>query len=208
MNNTVELLGFYGSDITHACSGWVIKPSEMTEDRRARIPQFLKQLAEGTDGNEHGTPFEKSFLHFIIDTEVASHIHALKHRIGVSVNAESARYRELKEGRYYMPGDWPTELQQELEAHYRNSESLYHRLCGRLAGTLGRKRAKESARFALPYGHMLRADIAFNFRSFLHFQKLRNAEHAQDEIEDIAQRMLELVRETGAFKFSLEAWGY
>ena len=46
--------------------------------------------------NGHETPFEKGTVHFLVDTDIASHIHLLKHRIS-SLNAESARYKELKE---------------------------------------------------------------------------------------------------------------
>jgi thymidylate synthase ThyX len=40
------------------------------------------------------------------------------------------------------------------------------------------------------------------------FQKLRNDEHAQKEIREIAQKMLVLVKDTGQFDLSLEAFGY
>jgi hypothetical protein len=33
----------------------------------------------------------------LINSDIASHIHKIKHRIGVSVNADSARYKELKD---------------------------------------------------------------------------------------------------------------
>ena len=45
----------------------------------------------------HHTPFEKSSLHFLVTVDQATHIHLLKHRIGVAINGESARYKELKE---------------------------------------------------------------------------------------------------------------
>ena len=53
------------------------------------------------------------------------------------------------------------------------------------------------------------ADIMFNMRSFANFQKLRNSEHAQIEIRDIAREMLELVKtiDGNPFKHTLEAWG-
>ena len=49
-----------------------------------------------------------------------------------------------------------------------------------------------------------------NMRSFANFQKLRNSEHAQLEIRDIAVKMLELVKgiEGNPFKHTLEAWDY
>ena len=72
---------------------------------------------------------------------------------------------------------------------------------------MSRKRAKESARLYLPYGNQITADIMFNFRSFIHFVRLRYSEHAQVEIKDIAKQMLELVQETGAFQATLDSFG-
>ena len=158
----------------------------------------------------HHTPLEKTLLHFLVTTDIATHIHILKHRIGVSVNAESARYKELKDDKFYIPGDWPPEEQQNLTEWMWRAYHNYHKAVERLTPVLGRKRAKESARFYLPYANQLTADVSFNIRSFYHFQKLRNSEHAQLEVKDIAQRMLDLVRgiDGNPFKHTLEAFGY
>ena len=45
-NNKVELVGFYGSDETHALSAWTSTSRDLTEDKKSRIPQLLKMLAE------------------------------------------------------------------------------------------------------------------------------------------------------------------
>jgi len=73
---------------------------------------------------------------------------------------------------------------------------------------VGRKRAKESARFFKTYNSQIQADIMFNMRSFANFLKLRNSEHAQVEIKEIAQKMLSLVEsiEGKPFNFTLEAF--
>ena len=115
--NKVELIGVYGSDETHALSAWTSTSRDLTEDKRKRVPQLLNMLAE----NEHHTVFEKSSLHFLITTDIASHIHVLKHRIGVSVNAESARYKELKDDKYYVPTDWDEE---ERERYIEDRKSV------------------------------------------------------------------------------------
>lgn len=203
--NSVELVGHYGGDETHALSAWTSTARELTEEKRGRIDKLLAYLAE----NEHHTPFEKSYLHFICDVETASHIHIIKHRIGVSVNGESARYKEHKEDKYYVPDDWPESARQALQQHCEASFMQYHAILDHLVESgFDRKRAKESARFFLPYASQVTLDVAFNFRSFMLFQKLRNDAHAQDEIHDIAQQMLWQVWETGDFDLSLEAFGY
>jgi thymidylate synthase (FAD) len=85
---------------------------------------------------------------------------------------------------------------------------LYHKCIADLEPVLGRKRAKESARFFKAYNSQIQADITFNMRSFANFQKLRNSEHAQVEIREIAGMMLELVEgiEGNPFKCTLEAF--
>ena len=203
-NNSVELLGYYGSDETHALSAWTSTSRELTDEKRARIPKLLRTLAE----NGHGTPFEKSMLHFLVTTDVATHIHIIKHRIAVPVNAESARYKELKDDKFYLPHDWPADEQQRLLGWMELALKNYHEALERLSPSLGRKRAKESARFYLPYANQISADVAFNFRSFIHFQRLRNDDHAQLEVREVAVKMLRLVRATNAFTASLEAFDY
>lgn len=205
MENIVKLVGFYGSDETHACSAWTSTSAELNDDKINRMGKFLKTLA--VDG--HHTPFEKSILHFICTTDIATHIHILKHRIGVSLNSESARYKELKEDKYYLPVDWPEHLVKRLELTSKQCFENYHKTIEELV-SLGynRKRAKESARFFLPHNHQYTIDLSFNFRSFMHFQSLRNSEGAQLEIRDLAQEMLSLIKATDKFNLSLEAFGY
>ena len=204
-NNIVELVGIYGGDESHALSAWTSTSRDLTEEKRGRIDKMLTTLAEAG----HHTPFEKSTLQFLVTCDTASHIHILKHRIGVSVNGESARYKELKEDRIYVPGDWPEDMQHEfamdIEAQYDKYHSCLKELISR---GFSRKRAKESARFYLPYAGQVVLDVSFNFRSFMHFQGLRNSEHAQVEIREIAEAMLEVVRDTGQFNLSLAAFGY
>ena len=204
--NQVELLGHYGGDESHALSAWTSTSRALTEKKRARIGQLLEMLAQ----NGHHTPFEKSYLHFLVTCDTASHIHLLKHRIGVSVNAESARYKELKSGKFYVPMDWPAVLQEKFEKEIGELYEKYHVVLESLVRDYGfdRKRAKESARYYLPYANQLTIDVGFNFRSFMHFQSLRNKDDAQLEIRNIAQEMLYLVRQTGEFDLSLVGFGY
>ena len=282
-NNTVELIGHYGSDELHACSAWTSTSREITDEKRNRIPQLLKMLAEAG----HHTPFEKSSIHFLVDCDIASHIHLLKHRIGVSINAESARYKELKEDKYYIPEDWkgiknkkwvtafcnydyehiePNETtwssileqytnignelyhqciadlepvlgrkrakesarykelkedkyivpddwddywQKKLAYYTQQGNELYHQCVGELTDVLGRKRAKESARFFKTYNSKITSDVMFNWRSFYHFQGLRNKPEAQKEIREIAQMMLDSVKMIpgNPFEHTIAAFG-
>jgi thymidylate synthase (FAD) len=203
MKNTVELLGYYGSDEVIAQSAWTSTSRELTEEKKARIPNLIKML--WTEGHE--SPFEKGNVHFLVTCDIASHIHLLKHRIA-SINAESARYKELKEDKIYIPEDWNGILdwQHRLEDFSSLANGLYHQCLQDLTPILGRKRAKESARFFKTYNSQITADVQFNMRSFANFLKLRASEHAQVEIRDIAWEMFRLVEsiEGNPFKHTLE----
>jgi thymidylate synthase (FAD) len=171
--------------------------------------------------NGHETPFEKSTMHFLVDTDIASHVHFLKHRL-FSINAESARYKELKEDKFYIPEDWKgiesshsyetiegTDWAEILADYTNLGNRLYHQCLEDITPKLGRKRAKESARFFKTYNSQIQADIMMNFRTFVNFQRLRNSEHAQLEIREIAAEMLKLVKEIPGdpFKYTIEAFG-
>jgi thymidylate synthase (FAD) len=221
MNNTVELLGYYGSDEVISCSAWTSTSRELTDDKKARIPALIDMLWS----NGHETPFEKATVHFLVNCDIASHIHLLKHRMA-SINAESARYKELKEDKFYLPEDWKNiYLQKNMETNFgwydegemkwfdilneytKLSNQLYHQCLEDLTPILGRKRAKESARFFKTYNSQIQADVMFNMRSFANFLKLRNSEHAQVEIREIAQQMLNLIQniESNPFQHTIKS---
>ena len=187
--NKIELIGIYGSDEIIACSAWTSTSRNLTNDKRNRIPKMLEDLWK----NGHETPFEKGIVHFLVDSEIASHIHMLKHRIS-SINGESARYKELKEDKYYIPDDWigiypkePNILNEYfkgdwshiLEKYTELGNKLYHQCLSELTPVLGRKRAKESARFFKTYNSQIEVDIMFNMRSFANFLNLRKSKEAQ-----------------------------
>lgn len=204
-NNTVTLLEIAGSDLSHARAAWASTNQELTEDNLDRVAKLLSFLAE----NHHETPFEHSMLSFRVQSDIATHIQFLKHRIGVSINSESARYKELKRDSYYIPEDWPESLAARTEQVIRQAQKEYHSTIKELeeAG-FSRARAKESARFLLPYANQIRFVVTFNFRSFMNFLKLRMSDHAQREIFEVAEEMLRLVKIEDRFQDSLKAFGY
>lgn len=216
MDNTVELLGYYGSDEVIACSAWTSTNRNLTEEKKSRIGKLIGTL--WTAGHE--TPFEKGMVHFLVNTSIDAHIHLLKHRIS-SLNGESARYKELTEDKYYIPEDWEGIKQSDdeypehqatwaerLEEYTIMGNKLYHQCFADLEPVLGRKRAKESARFFKGYNSQIQADISFNMRSFANFIKLRRSGQAQLEIRKVADDMLNLVinLDNQPFKHTIEAW--
>ena len=108
----------------------------------------------------------------------------------------------------FIPDDWPEYWQCVLASYADQGNKLYHECVSKLSDTLGRKRAKESARFFKTYNSKIQSDISFNLRSFANFQRLRNSEHAQKEIRELAQMMLDLVKniDGNPFEHTLNSW--
>ncbi len=73
---------------------------------------------------------------------------------------------------------------------------------------MSRKRAKESARYYLTYSSQIQLDVMFNFRSFAHFGGLRNKPNAQDEVNQVFLKMLQLTEsiEGDPFHHSIRAF--
>jgi flavin-dependent thymidylate synthase len=232
MNNSVELIGWYGGDRAIARAAWTSTQADVDKKTDGQIRDLLvNKLWNNGTGKPHKTPFERGIVEFNITCCVASHIHIVKHRL-LNVNGESARYKELKEDKYYLPEDWgsikPSSLPDTLYSgdfsyDYTNDtwedilndytalgNSLYHKCLEDLTPVLGRKRAKESARYFKTYNSQITLSIMSNMSCFENFLKLRMDEAAQLEIREIAAKMLECVKniEGNPFKYTLEAWGY
>jgi len=231
MKNTTTLIGCYGNDKTHALAAWTstfleldIPMPKQIEDRvpalvnhillnskRMRdIPSLLKFLGD----EKHNSPFRFSVLHFSMTTEIATHIHFLKHQVALRAdNGESARYKELKEDKAYYPKDWIENENQEvkmvltaLKLHTEKGNKLYHEAIKVLTPHLGKQRAKETARFFKGYNSQINTQKMFSFGSFAEVYHKRNLETpSQREIAWIIEDMRNQVQETGLFNESLKA---
>jgi thymidylate synthase ThyX len=67
------------------------------------------------------------------------------------------------------------------------------------------KRLREFFRGVLPQNNMTERVTTMNLRSFANYQKLRNSEHAQPEIRQVAKLMLEAVKASGVAPIALAA---
>jgi flavin-dependent thymidylate synthase len=187
----------------------------------------VNKLWNNGTGKPHKTPFERGIVEFNITCEQASHIHMIKHRLA-NINGESARYKELKEDKFYLPEDWweirvtpdvkdDLEYPQEeymdwfhaLELYTELGNKLYHKALAQLTPILGRKRAKESARFFKTMNSQLTLSVMMNMSCFQNFVTLRADDAAQKEIHEIADMMVEAVKniEGNPFKHTLRAFG-
>lgn len=235
--NKVELIGWYGGDRAIARAAWTSTQINVDSKTDEQIRDLLvNKLWNNGTGKPHKTPFERGIVEFNITLDQASHIHMLKHRLA-NINGESARYKELKEDKYYIPDDWQNiqvsnESLKYLEEYYGyyglewtdgidtwdkllNSytclgNNLYHLCLKDLSPTLGRKRAKESARFFKTFNSQITLSVMMNMSCFHNFYNLRADDAAQKEIQWIANEMLKCIKniEGNPFKYTLEAFGW
>lgn len=196
-------MSHFGSDRDIALAAWTSTVSEMTPEREARVHSFVVSLAK----EKHTVPFEHTYLRFMLHTDIATHIHFLKHRIGVSVSSQSFRWKE-QDVYGYTPSDWDDESIAKLLDFQTLCFNMYHNMISTLtAKGMPRKRAKETARYFLPYSTMIHYEVSMNFHSFAHFANLRADEHAQLEVRELCLDMLHQVKDTNVFNAALEGWG-
>ncbi len=228
--NSVELIGWYGGDKAIARAAWTSTQIDIESKTDLQIGDLIvNKLWNNGTGKPHKTPFERGIVEFNVTVEQASHIHLLKHRLA-NTNGGCARYKEVKEDKFYIPEDWNIQTKDtycfssdgESEGEYLNSwdkvledytkmsNELYHKCLEELTPILGRKRAKESARFFKTMNSQLTLSVMMNMSCFHNFFTLRSDDAAQEEIHYIALEMCRCIEkiEGKPFKHTLKAFGF
>jgi len=175
----IKLIQHVGSDQQIADIAGISYDKEMSSAEKL-IPFLLK--------NGHHSPFEHSLLTFYIEVPIYIARQLVRHRIGVSINEMSRRYVD-SEPEFDSEGLDPTILDKIKE--------LYLSMCK------GGLKMRELARKILPVCTMTKMYVSFNMRSFIHFQKLRNSTHAQAEMKEFAQLLLDEVKKLKEFNITL-----
>jgi len=150
--------------------------------------------------------------------ETATHIQLLTHTVAIEhTNAESARYKELMEDKYYLPADWLNygirgkAFYEALEEHTKRGNELYHgAILALTEAGMSKQRAKESARFFKGYNSQLNAVRSMSFDGLMQlYQKRGEHSPSQREIAKVVGDMVQAVRDIPGdpFKHSLAAFG-
>lgn len=194
----VELLDVLGDDRRCVAAARV----SLRREQRSLVDDTPEQierdrgLIERLMRDKHTSPFEHAVFQFRIRAPIFVVRQWFRHRYA-SYNEESARYVQLEDQffvpedirirvgkamdyRYEsLPADENAALQAEIEAHYEAARELYERL-------LQRGVAREHARLVLPVAQFTTFFWTVNALSLMNFLNLRNAPHAQAEIQAYA----------------------
>ena len=159
--------------------------------------------------NRHGSPFEHNSFTWRITAPIFVWREFMRHRIGVSYNEESGRYKQL-DPVFYVPGKNRNLVQIGKVGHYEfvpGTDRQHQEVTALLTEAsvfsyesyeflLQSGVAREVARMCLPLNVMSTAYVTMNARSLMNFLSLRVKDDTslfksfpQREIEMVAEKM-------------------
>lgn len=207
----VVLLDVMGSDedIEYA--------ARMSYANGTRTVSQTQSLLDFLMRHEHTSPFEMAEIKFQIKMPIFVMRQLVRHRTA-SMNEMSLRYSKATD-EFYVPDlsrmntqsstnkqcsseelvEWPAETRNLISVFNENAYDGYTAL---LESGLSR----ELARGILPVNGYTEVVWKIDLKNLMHFLKLRLHSHAQKEIQWLAQAMYDLLKETGRFNLTLDAF--
>ncbi len=186
----------------------VARVSSSRKNKKDKPEGLLRYLVQ----HKHWSPLEHGHATFEIETSKAIGIQLIRHR-SFSFQEFSQRYQDVNrlgdifepielrsqcednrqssveviDPNLYrevgLPGkEMPVKSSQVINNHLRNAHNLYNDLLE--AGV-----ARETARMVLPLATTTKIHMTGSIRSWIHFLELRDDEHAQKEIQDVAKEV-------------------
>lgn len=171
-------------------------------DKTGKNVEADKKLMKYLADHKHMTPFEYQHATFLIECPLFIRSQIMRHRT-FSYNEVSRRYTsedlefweptdfrgQSKNNRQASDGvlDNQLSLTNEYRTSCTNSLAIYEAL-------LAQGVAREQARAVLPQSLLTKFYQGGNLRNWAHFIELRRDEHAQKEVQVIAERVAEELR--------------
>ena len=207
-----ELISHFGDDlmVVNAASVSFGKNKDILDGKDEKLIKYLVE-------HKHTAPFRHPQLQFRIECPIFVERQLFKHQVGLSANSISGRYVDFSDNYYHVK-----ELRQQsssskqgsdgvlnrpdlisqMDHHIASGKKLYKELCD--AGV-----AKEQARVILPLCLETQFIWTGSLLAFIYMWKLRLKTDTQQETREIAQEMLDLVKniEGNPFEHILKAWG-
>ena len=214
MNNTVELISHWGSDlmVVNAARVSFGKESKELSEKDKNLIKYLKE-------HKHTSVFRHPQLQFRITCPIYVERQLFKHQVGLSANSISGRYVDFSDSYTKIkPNGWrkqstsskqgsdgPVEDQSVCETIQNEVIAFCKEAYNEL---IQNGVSKEQARTILPLNLNTSFIWTGSLLAYLHFWGLRLKPDAQQETREIAQQMLQLVKEIPdePFKFTLEAF--
>lgn len=221
----VRLIDSFGSDrrIVESARVSYKSPSKGDEADRKLLMYLWK--------HRHTSPFEQCNITFNIKMPIFIMRQFVRHRT-FKLNEWSGRYSELAD-EFFVPDEWRERLKSGNKqgsaapgsfdivyfgaANSRNEpaevwqatnkvmvDDFNRHACDTYNELLHRGVAKELARIVLPVSVYTEIYVNCDLHNLMHFLTLRTDSHAQKEIQDVANAMLEIASQL--FPWTFEAW--
>ena len=181
----------------------VARVSSSRKNKKDKPEGLLRYLVQ----HKHWSPFEHGHATFEIETSKAIGIQLIRHR-SFSFQEFSQRYQDVNRlGDIFEPIELRSQCEDNrqsstevidpiveispfsstkashlIQDHFKNSHRLYNEL-------LNIGVAREQARMVLPLATKTKIHMTGSIRSWIHFLELRDDEHAQKEIQLVAQEI-------------------
>lgn len=218
----VELQEHMGSDSSIANAGWTSTYNKDKRDGKYDDPTKVKEFVRRLIIDGHSVPIESVLFRFWIRMPIFTDRQHMTHRIA-SHNGLSGRYRTMPNDFYNLPKDCRDVLGRMQDQGFGDGISSYETVCREayrlynieLAGmkeaerkgvisNAEYKRVREVLRGMLPTSGMVERTTIMNLRSFANYVRLRTSEHAQPEIREVAEKMLEQVEKANICPVAIE----
>jgi thymidylate synthase (FAD) len=212
MNNTVELLSHFGNDlmIVNAARVSYGKSKEEFDNKDEKLIKYLIE-------HKHIAPFRHPQLQFRINCPIYVERQLFKHQVGLSANSISGRYVDFSDS-YTTITEWRKQSKSSKQGseglidNQEEAKRIEHHIIEhcKLAydNLLNLGVSKEQARTILPLNLNTTFIWTGSLLSFVHLWNLRLKPDTQVETKEVAQEMLELVKniEGNPFKHTIESF--
>jgi thymidylate synthase (FAD) len=210
-----ELLYVFGDDlmIVNAARVSYGKHKSRFDQSDAKLLKYLKE-------HGHTSPFRHPQLQFRLHVPIFVERQLFKHQVGFTANSISGRYVDFSD-EYYTPNEFRLQSKDSKQGSSDEKIDYYINEKYRIeyAGLITQIRhlynkfidegiAKEQARMMLPLSLYTTFIWTGSLAAYLNLFDLRLKPDAQQETREVVGQMLELVRLTGKFTYTLEAWVY
>lgn len=160
-----------------------------SDDKDSGLIRFLM-------ANKHGSPFEHGSITYRVEAPIFVFWDHVRHRIGVSYNVESSRYRQLqplffvadearvqsgKPGAYTMRAGTEAQTDVMIDANDVAVSAAWSEYVAMLDAGIAREQAMQ----VLPMSTVISAYVTFNPRSLMNFLELRLGP-ARKEMQQLA----------------------
>ena len=211
----VELLNIFGNDEMVATAARVSFQKEAANYHESQNEKLINFLAR----ESHWSPFSHPQLQFRIEMPIYVERQVIKTQTGVTYNSISGRYVDFSDSYTLIPeGEWRLQSKDSKQGSSGLANPSAQIICSGIQDFINRecKKAyqdliylgisKEQARTILPLNLNTTQIWTGSLLAFIRLYNQRIKPDAQKETRDVVIEMMKQLKETGKFKYSLEAY--